>query len=76
MKDEIYSIRLAQAMKNDLRDWAAQYDQKPAWLIKRILASALQAHVSESTQSGSPANALRHLPIPATPDAYQAGNES
>ena len=76
MKGDIYSIRLTQAMRNDLRAWASQYDQKPAWLIKQILASALQAHVSESAQSDSPVTDLPHLPIPAGHPAYQAGSES
>jgi len=71
-----YSIRLDDSMKQAIREWAAQYDQKPAWLIKQILAGALQAHSVESAQSDSPVSALPRLPIPAMPAAYRAGSES
>lgn len=70
-----YSIRLGN-MKQELTAWAAEYDQKPAWLIKRILAGALQARRAESTQSDLPVSALLRLPKSVVLPASQAESES
>ena len=71
-----YSIRLDAATKQALKNWAAEYDQRPAWLIKRILSVALQQRRAESTQSGSPASDLLNLPKIAIPPAFQAESEN
>jgi len=71
MKEETYSIRLAKGMKDDLKAWADQYGAPVSWLVERVLASALQAHSVESTQSSLPVNGLPHLPTLADRHAYQ-----
>lgn len=76
MKDKVYSLRLADELREALSGWAKAEGRPLANLIERILADALVKRSAESTESGLPVTDLRHLPTAEADRATQATSAS